>query len=195
MLRRSNRPFPATITSAVALIAAALVLGGCVTGSSSSNDQSSSDLTPEQLAIAPYVNEVDKICERERTAMAKFIGDFETHDSVSGGARRKSVKVAKPEDVETYVKSQMGHLETQQTDIRKVKLPTGEPGKQLEALWKKADAVIVKVKKDPQAAVYEDPFQPVAKELKKLRFSQCFQPQRPETEESTDSVPDTTVAG
>jgi hypothetical protein len=194
MLRRSNRLFPATTTSAFALIAAALVLGGCVTGSSSS-DESTSDLTPEQQAIAPYVNQVDKICERERTAMAKFIPDFETHDSVSGGARRKSVKVAKPEDVETYVKSQMGHLETQQIDIRKVKLPTGDPGKQLEAIWKKADAVIVKVKKDPRAAVYEDPFQPVAKELKKLRFSQCFQPQRPETEESTDSIPDTTVAG
>jgi hypothetical protein len=178
-------------------VSAALVLmaglAGCATGSSSA-EQSEEDLTPQQLAIRPYVNETDKICATARTEMAKVLGEFETHESVSGGARRKTVKVAKPEAVTTYVKSQISFLETQQVDIRKVKLPTGAPGKELETLWTKADEIIVKVKKNPQAAIYEDPFQPVAKSLKKLGFSQCFQPKRPESAEAQDSVPDTTVS-
>jgi hypothetical protein len=211
MLRSSNRVFPLAISrtfaTGAAVIAITMGLAGCATGSSS-DETADEDLTPEQLAIRPYVNEVDEICKTERLKMAKLLDKYESHESVSGGTRRKSVRVAKPEDVEGYVGAlvpkqaapsvsadpKLNLLEIQQTKIRKVELPSGAPGKQLDALWTKAESIIVTVKKDPAQAIYDDPFQSVAKSLKSLGFSQCFQPKRPDTEqESSDSVPDTTV--
>ncbi len=178
---RSSAGRVSTVRKAtLSVLAGALVLAGCATDDSAPIAEA--DLTAEQRAIAPYVIQAEKICARERAIMAKTLSDFETHESVSGSGRRKTVKVAKPEDVAKYAKAYMGRLETQQTDLRKIKLPDGAPGVQIDGLWTKAETIILTVKKDPQKAAYDDPFYAVAKELRTLGFSQCFQPQRPQAE-------------
>lgn len=170
----------------VATALLAIVTTGCVTPSSSQADKPTGKtattlptLTADQAAIAPYVKQADAICEKARITMASNLGAFEVHKSVTGRAKRRTVKLAKPEQVALYVKGQFVHLEDQQKAIHALALPGGDSGKKIEALWTEAEAVMVKVKKDPEAAAYDDPFQDVAKSLKALGFSQCFQGSRP----------------
>ncbi len=171
--------------AAAALLA--VVATGCVTPSTSqaeSTPDTKPELTADQAAIAPYVKEADAICETARTTMAANLAAFEVHKSVSGSARRKTVRLAKPNEVAAYVKGQLIHLETQQTAIRKLTLPEGASGKQLDALWTEAESIMKTVKEDPEATAYNDPFRPVAQSLEKLGFNQCFQGSRPVEEES-----------
>ena len=179
-------------TGLVATALLAVITSGCVTPSSSQADKPTGKtattvptLTADQAAIAPYVKQADAICEKARITMAANLGAFEVHKSVSGSARRKTVKLAKPDEVAAYVKGQVVHLETQQRTIRALPLPEGESGKRLDVLWTEAESVMKTVKEKPEAAAYDDPFRPVAQSLGKLGFDQCFQGSRPVEEEAT----------
>ncbi len=188
----SSRRAPATLVGRAKSLAAitllSLVAAGCVTPSTTQADKpedTKPELTADQAAIAPYVKKADAICETARVTMAANLAAFEVHKSVSGSARRKTLKLAKPNEVAAYVKGQLVHLETQQAAIHKLTLPEGESGKRLQALWTEAESVMKTVKKDPEAAAYDDPFRPVAQSLDKLGFDQCFQGSRPVDEEAS----------
>ncbi len=181
-----NLPSGQTLSRRLAFSIGALVLAvgasGCVTPStpqSSEPDDTKPQLTADQAVIAPYVKQADAICEGARVKMAANLAAFEVHKSVTGSAQRKTVKLAKPSEVASYIKGQFVHLEEQQKAIRALDLPAGESGKQIEALWTTAEAVMAKVKKDPEAAAYDDPFHNVAKSLDQLGFKKCFQGKRP----------------
>jgi hypothetical protein len=165
----------------LATFATAILLSGCVTPSTTKDakeapkDTSVSTGDPE---LQKYIKLADPICETTRKKMAPNLAAFELHESVSGRARRKTVKVATPETVTKYVKEQLVQLETQQVSLRKLDLPKGESAQQLTDLWTKTDSVLAAVKKDP-LSVYKDPFKPVAVALKELGFKECLQANRP----------------
>jgi hypothetical protein len=165
----------------------AIVAAGCVQPSTPQADAPEDTkpvLTADQAAIAPYVKEADALCATARTKMAANLGAFEVHKSVTGSARRKTIRLAKPDEVSAYIKGQLIHLEEQQVAVRKLELPEGASGEQLDALWTKAEAVMASIKKNPDQVAYDDPFKEVADALGDLGFDQCFQASRPDEAEA-----------
>jgi hypothetical protein len=139
--------------------------------------------TPEdKKSLSDYIAKVDPVCETARVGMARTVASFERHKANTANLRGSKVNIAKPKELAQYVKVNLHFLEEQQVAIKKVKLPTGPYQAQLTDLWKRTDAVIAAVKKDPAEAAYTDPFRPMAQALRGLGFSSCLQPRRPKTD-------------
>ncbi len=183
---RASRP----VRYGVIVAITGFALTGCVTPSttkaakSAPEDTAVSSTDPELQA---YIKKADPICETTRKKMAPNLAAFELHESVSGRAKRKTVKVATPKNVTKYVTQQLGQLEQQQTAIRALKLPSGDSAKQLTDLWAQTDTVLTAVKADP-LSVYKDPFKPIATSLKALGFKECLQAKRPSADAATSST-------
>jgi hypothetical protein len=180
MIRRLTVPNPRVIRALLLGLLSAGVLGGCVTPSVTKATETTKPDTASagDPAFAEYRKKADTICKETRQRMAPNLAAFETHESVAGRARRKTVKVATPVNVGKYVSEQIGQLERQQLEISKLPAPTSDAGKQVQALWAQANTVIAAVKADPQG-IYKDPFKPMATSLKDLGFNDCLQSTRP----------------
>ena len=188
-----NLPSGHNLSRRLVFVVGTLVLAvgasGCVTPSTPQATKTVDTkpvLTADQAAIAPYVKEADAICETARTKMAANLAAFEVHKSVTGSAKRKTVKLAKPSEVASYINGQFVHLEEQQKAIRTLDLPAGDGGTKIDGLFTEAEKIMTTVEQDPEAAAYNDPFHDVAKSMKQLGFKQCFQGSRPKgTDESS----------
>jgi hypothetical protein len=151
-----------------------LFLAGC---SASSDSADGPKVAP--AALDGYNTRADQVCAKARAKMAANLGAFEIHKSTSGQVKRGVSKVAKPEEVRAYIEGQLVHLEAQQAELRKLKLPAGEAGKAVTAIWDRADKIMAEVKSNPTEAAFVDPFKPIRKDLETLEFKECFQDDRP----------------
>jgi hypothetical protein len=156
------------------LLLVSLTLAGCAAA-----DDAADGPKVAPAALGDYAARADAVCATARAKMAANLGAFEIHKSTSGSVKRGVKKVAKPEEVKAYVQGQLVHLEAQQTELRKLKLPNGEAGKAVTAIWDRADKIIDEVRRNPEEAAFVDPFKPIRKDLETLKFSQCFKDTRP----------------
>ncbi len=143
--------------------------------------QAASATDADKVSLVAYIAKVEPICDKAREQMAASVASFERHEATTPGVRGGKKKIAKPKDVAEYVLLIVRYLEEQQVAVKKETLPSGPYSAQLAGIWKRTEAAIVSIKKNPAEAAYTDPLRPMAKELAELGFSSCLQAKRPKT--------------
>ena len=122
----------------------------------------------------PYIEAADKICGAANRRLIAAAKEFETHEVAKAkGASSKKTKVAKPEQVASFLaKIGIREVTDELKQLSLLPAPTGD-GDLINGLLKKTQIALAQVEKDPKGSAYTDPFGKVAKEFVAYGFTVC----------------------
>ena len=121
-----------------------------------------------------FIEAGDKICKASNDRLLAQVKKYETHDvAKASGAGSKKTKVAKPEQVEEFLRTVALKEVTEELRLLRFLKPPSADVEVVNKMLTGAEAALAKAAKDPKSAAHDNPFAKVSKEFVAYGFTVC----------------------